>query len=364
MATQTGFHKVTPSQGDMPVFPYRGSLAIVPSRHGNPWPIMVRDETGYFSAVATVLPLKEDGHGCTAADVTNPSLSGRDGLVDLICTKGACQGTCSREYRKELWVQLAEGGFVNLAQAAGITQPHARGRDTTALTLPDGRVVVAFANERSSRYPAESIDRAYIVVDGTFTELPLQNASDPGLSNTAGFCVVAVARPDALPDLLFCDDNKVNAYRHDGSSYHLTDAYGSFFARDMLVADVNGDGQPDVLAVTKNSLTVRVGGTVPLTLASPRDAHGLAYGDMDCDGQGDILIVQSQGADNDHMLLLNNGGGLSYRRVPFPHPARDAGSGDAASYIPDWDGYGHPAMLVTHGLYMSGPTSFVTSSCN
>ena len=91
----------------MPVFPYRGSLAIVPSRHGGTWPGMVRNGSGgsaKFSQAFSVLP-QDDGHGCTAADVTNPSLSGRDGLVDLICTKGACQGTCGIEYKKELWVQ-------------------------------------------------------------------------------------------------------------------------------------------------------------------------------------------------------------------------------------------------------------------
>lgn len=362
MATQVGLASVGPSQGDMPVFAYRGSLAIVPSRHGNPWPVMVRDATGRFGPVATVLPLKEDGHGCTAADLTDPALAGPDGLVDLICTKGACHGTCTREYRKELWVQRPEGGFVNLAGAAGIAQPHARGRDTTALALPDGRVVVAFANERSSRYPAELIDRAYLVAEGVFTELPLQDASGTRRSNSAGFCVVAVPRPDALPDLLFCDGSKVNVYRHDGDRYRRTDAYGSFVARDLLVADVNGDDRMDILAVTKNRLTVRVGGTAPVTLALLGDAHGLAYGDMDCDGQADILVVQSVGAGNAHMLLLNNGGGLSYRAVPFPYPA--TGSGDTATYVPDWDGAGHAAMLVSNGHYTSGPTSFVTSSCN
>ena len=348
----------------MPVFPYRGSLAIVPSRHGSTWPGMVRNGSGgsaMFSQAFSVLP-QDDGHGCTAADVTNPSLSGRDGLVDLICTKGACQGTCGIEYKKELWVQKPEGGFVNLAQAAGITQPHARGRDTTALSLADGRVVVAFANEQSSRYPAESIDRAYLVANGKFAELPLQNAAGTGRSNTAGSCVVAVPRSGTLPDLLFCDDSQVNAYRYDGGGYRLTAAYGNFAARDLLVADVDLDGHPDVLVLMNNKLTIRRGGTQSVTVATPKDAHSLAYGDMDCDGRADILVVQKKAAGNAHMLLLNNGSGLSYHAVPFPHPT--SGSGDTATYVADWNGAGQPAMLISHGLFTSGPTSFVAASCS
>ena len=64
------------------------------------------------------------------------------------------------------------------------------------------------------------------------------------------FCVVAVPRPEALPDLLFCNASKVNADRHNGGIYHLTDVYGNFYAGDMLVADVNGDSAPDILTVT------------------------------------------------------------------------------------------------------------------
>ena len=195
-----------------------------------------------------------------------------------------------------------------------------------------------------------------------FTELPLQDASGTRRSNSAGFCVVAVPRPEALPDLLFCDGSKVNAYRHDSDGYKLTDAYGSFYALDLLVADVDGDARPDILAITRTRLAVRLGGTAPMPLARLQDARGLAYGDMDCDGQADILVVQSAGAGNAHLLLLNNGGGLSYRAVPFPHPT--TGSGDAATYVPDWDGAGHAAMLVSHGHQAPGPPSLVSSSCN
>ena len=74
-------------------------------------------------------------------------------------------GSCRLPYDKELWVQRPGGGFVNLAQQAGITAPHARGRDSTVVTLADGRIVLAIANEQSqpvsgpidrSRFPGRS----------------------------------------------------------------------------------------------------------------------------------------------------------------------------------------------------------------
>ena len=364
MEQLTGLAYSGPSQGDQPVFPYRGSIALAQSRHGGAWPIFMRLGSS-FAQVATATPAKEDGHGCSAADVTNPSMTGRDGLVDLICTTGACEGTCTRAYNKFLFVQQPGGGFVNQAASTPMLQPHARGRDTAIGELPDRRQVIAFANDNSPTYPAESIDRAYLQSGGRFTELPLLNATGTARAGTAGFCAATVPRTvqggGAMPDLLFCDDNRVNAYRWNGTSYRLTQPYGTFTARDLLVADIDGDRIQDIITVTATRLSVRRGGTTVVNLATLTRGVALARGDMNCDGQPDILVVQTSEAGNDHVMLLNNGGGLSYRRVPFPHPA--TGSGDSATYVANWDGAGHPAMLVSHGRFTSGPTYFVQSSC-
>ena len=109
--------------GDQPVFAYRGTSAIAQSHHGKTWPVLNRQGPRWVP-VASVLPQGSDGHGCSAADVTNPALTGRDGLIDLICTKGGCHGTCGQPFNKELWVQRPEGGFVNLAASTPMQQPH------------------------------------------------------------------------------------------------------------------------------------------------------------------------------------------------------------------------------------------------
>lgn len=364
IATEVGMSSDTHTQGNMPVFPYRGSLAVVPSRHGNPWPVMVRHGIGRsarFIQEFAVLGAYRDGHGCTAADFTSPSLAGPDGLMDLYCTTAACHGTCGLPYDKELWVQRPGGGFVNLAQQAGITEPHARGRDSVAVTLTGGRIILAIANEPSSRYPALSIDRAYLVDHGAFWELPLYAATGGARAKSASACVVAIRRGSTLPDLIFCGDKGIRAYRYDGSRYRLTAAYGRFPAIAMLVADVDGADRPELLVLAKTKLSLHSTGEPVVILAAPQDARGMAFGDMNCDGKGDILVVQSAAAGNRHLMLLNNGNGRSYRNVPFPHPA--SGSGDNATYLANWNGTGQPAMLVTNGHRVDGPTQFVTATC-
>ena len=137
IAGQVGLAKVTPSEGDMPVFRTAAAWRSCPREHGSTWHGMVRNGSGsgaMFSQAFSVLPPRKTATAARRPMSPIRRSPGRDGLVDLICTKGACQGTCGIEYKKELWVQKPEGGFVNLARAAGITQPHARGRDTTALS--------------------------------------------------------------------------------------------------------------------------------------------------------------------------------------------------------------------------------------
>ena len=94
IADSVGISYNGPTQGDQPFFNYRGATALVPSRHGNPW-LVLQPQGATFKPVATILEQKKDGHGCTAIDITNPSLTGLDGLTDLICTVGACEGQCT-----------------------------------------------------------------------------------------------------------------------------------------------------------------------------------------------------------------------------------------------------------------------------
>ena len=145
------------------------------------------------------------------------------------------------------------------------------------------------------------------------------------------------------------------------AGYRLTTAYGNFAARDLLVADVDRDGHPDVLVLMSNRLTVRRGGTQSVTIASRRPPtpclrrHGLRRpGGHPGRAEEDRRQRPHAAAQQWQRPQLS--------RVPFPHP--DSGSGDTATYVANWNGAGQPAMLISHGLFTSGPTSFVAASCS
>jgi hypothetical protein len=354
-----------PTQGDQATFIYRGTRAIVPSNHGNPWPVLTL-QNGVFKPIGTTaIGNQKDGHGCTAIDITNPTLNGLDGLTDLICTVGACEGQCTSDWPKRLLVQQPGGGFVDKASSTPMRQPHARGRDTAALALGSGKVVMIWGNQESPRFPALSIDRAFISDNGRIRELPLLAASGGNRANTTSkYCAALVPRTGTLPDLLFCNETRVNSYRWDGSVYRLTQPYGNFQAVDLLVADFDGDGRQDIGALRGGSFSIRRGGVTSVPVVGLTRGVNLARGDVSCDGKPDILILQSNAAGNNPVMLINNGNGLSYHRAAgtFPHPS--TGNGDSATYVPVGNGRSKAAFLTSNGRFGSGPTYFVEATCH
>ena len=171
-------------------------------------------------------------------------------------------------------------------------------------------------------------------------------------------------RAGTLPDLLFCNEARVNAYRWDGAAYRLTQPYGNFAAINLLVADYDGNGIFDIGVVTGSSFTIRVNGVTPVKIAALSRGANLARGDVSCDGKPDVLVIQTNVAGNDHLMLINNGSGLSYHKAAgtFPHPS--TGNGDAGTFVPNWKGQGKAAWLISHGRFTTGPTYFVEATCH
>ena len=145
-------------------------------------------------------------------------------------------------------------------------QPHARGRDTAVLAVGGGKVVMTFANQASPKFPASRSIAALSRTDGRIAELPLLGATGGNRANTTSFCTALVPRPGTLPDLLFCNEARVNAYRWDGAAYRLTQPYGNFQAINLLVADYDGNGIFDIGVVTGGSFTIRVNGVTPVKI--------------------------------------------------------------------------------------------------
>ena len=132
----------------------------------------------------------------------------------------------------------------------------------------------------------------------------------------------------------------------------------------VAVADVNADGRPDVVAVTgfdagqgTGGATVYVlSGTAAGTLAAPATSYAvsslypesLAVADVNGDGRPDLVLgVGSRGgtgAANDAAVLLNTGGGAFGPATLYP-----AGEGTAYAAVADVNGDGRPDIIVADG---------------
>lgn len=359
-----------------------GKLDIVLSGHQVfDWPIL-RGGNGTFSRVQA-LPDRGDRHGCVAADFGRVGGTGRpDGLLDLYCNHGACEGQCTKEFPNELFLQGANRTFsmvTNLGSSLdarkvaatwGVADPHGRGREAVAIDYDkDGLPDLALANEAPSRYPAPN--RLFRNVGGRFQEV----TSTVIRRESSSHCVEAAdIDGDDWKDLLFCSSgsgsNKVLTYRNaSGTFQDITSGtpYKGVEARQIEFSDVNGDNLPDLLIVAQTELTVRlnVSGNFPRVdfrhaLSQGRD---LAVGDVNLDGVPDIYVVQGNNDQYRDIMLIGEGGGTGFHTLTTPQVT--AGDGEMVTTIPDWKGTGRAAFLVTNGrLKNPGPVQLITFSAS
>ena len=147
------------TQGELPVFDYDGDgdLDILLSTHGgSPWALMQNQGDDTFVEVLLGTFYKTDRHGCVDADFGSISATGRpDGLPDLYCVTGACQGKCKIPYPKALFIQRPDHTFVDVATSWGVADPHGRGRKPIAFDFDnDGLTDIVVANEGPSIFPS------------------------------------------------------------------------------------------------------------------------------------------------------------------------------------------------------------------
>ncbi len=116
----------------------------------------------------------------------------------------------------------------------------------------------------------------------------------------------------------------------------------------LAVADVNGDGTPDLVIVNKSNSTVNVllgngDGTFqdPLTVATGAGPTAVTVADVNGDGNPDLITADSDG--NTVSVLLGNGDGS------FQPPLTYAvGSSPASVIVDDFNGDGIPDLAVAN----------------
>ena len=187
--------------------------------------------------------------------------------------------------------------------------------------------------------------------DGTF-QPPV--SYDSGGYNTQGRTTASVAMADlngdGHPDLVVANSgsNSVGVLLNNGDGTFqaaISFSSGEYSADSVAIADLNGDGHPD-LVVAGGGVSVLLGngdGTFqPAVGYSSSSAVAVAIGDLNSDGHPDILIGKNPASSVD--VLLGNGDGTFQPAVSYP-----AGGDSSAVAIADVNGDGHLDLAVANG---------------
>ena len=217
--------------------------------------------------------------------------------------------------------------------------------------------------------------------DGTFqTAVNYDTGGD-----SSSYVVVADVNGDGKPDLIVandcadnnCSEGSIGVLLGNGDGTFqtvVTYASGGYFATSLAVADVNGDGKPDIVVVNEclTDGNCAGGGTVGVLLCNGDGAFqtvvtyssggyaatSLAVADVNGDGKPDIVVVNNAISGSDYSngvvgVLLGNGDGTLQTVVTY-----SSGGSDAFSIaLGDTNGDGKPDIVVANPCLSS-------SNCN
>jgi hypothetical protein len=184
--------------------------------------------------------------------------------------------------------------------------------------------------------------------DGTF-QGRIANAPDPG--DVPLSVAVADLNGDGKPDLVVSNQDYVIVMLGNGDGTFQNQqpfAVGPASHYSVAVADLNGDGKPD-LVVTNNGNTVSVllgngDGTFknPTTLSvGPGVPYSVALADVNGDGKTDIVTANRSG--NNVSVLLGNGDGTFQNPQTFA-----AGQAPWSVAVADVNGDNRPDLVVAN----------------
>jgi hypothetical protein len=302
-----------------------------------------------------------DPGGYQASSVAVADVNG-DGNVDVVVTNcGSCYGPPTLGYAGSVGVLLGNGD--------GTLQP--------AVTYDSGGevpVFIAIADVNKDGKPdlvvvnrnGNNIGVLLGNGDGTFQ--PAQTYGSGGLMSPRTVAVADV-NGDGWPDLIVgiaCADNNCDGWvgvlinNGDGTFQPaVTYPSGGQSGGAVAVADVNGDGKPDVLFTTIVSVPKKGGGSsvqgvVSMLLGSgdgtfqpavtyptcgtsdPPFSSLLAVADVNSDGKPDIIVESGNGCGSPYGatgVLLGNGDGTFKPTVTYPSGAGGWGSSVAVADV-------------------------------
>jgi hypothetical protein len=356
------------------VFDYNndGWPDIFLSRHDGP-ALLFRNDHGHFVVDRAAPFLPADRHRSAAGDLTG------DGRADIFCVIGGHSGHGAKETPSELWIQQPDGTFANLGDQPGLADPYGRGREAVLLDATgDGRLDILVGNVSPRNDGRPSPNRLFVNEgEGRFRPAPelgldleysVGGAGPPGSPTGGGnWPMGRLATIDTdgngWTDVVMCakrpqdEFQSVHLFRNDeGRGFQEVTAdigLDGIIARDIAIADMTGDGQPDLVVVNSAHLFICLndGGKFRIALRMPMEyAHGVAVADATGDDAPDIYVMRTSaepGPDIPDFLLLNQGAYDNYETLVLPTVEGRVRDDDV--YPIDFDRDGRFEFLVLHG---------------
>ena len=272
-----------------------GWADVLYSRHADPPALALGGPDG-FEFVRDGVFSEVDRHGCAAADIDD------DGRIDALCAVGRAKGRSLD--RHDLVLAPAFDDTRILMDAGGAEDPFGRGRDVVFMHLDDDafpELFITTAPDRTDGLPATN--RFFRNEGGRFVAAP-----DVGLDHsTGGECALAAdIDADGDDDLLQCVEFASDG-REPGLRIHRNDD-GVLRERskrlgvrpiadiDVVVADIDGDGRPDLAQLSNDRLRVSRGTRTGFSVVFDgplEDGVAIAAGDIDGDGRADLYVARS-----------------------------------------------------------------------
>lgn len=348
---------------------------------------LVLDYSGTFGT-ATTYDLSSNG-SLGSASVAARDVSG-DGVPDVELAGSQCPistgCTSAGSYEGTVWVLLnnGSGSFPTFT-----AYPAGSGNDPMSVALAD-----VTGNDFLDVITAGEIGSSSTVSSGAVGVLPNDgNASfgyaatyDTGGGGSTPSAAVADVDGDGLPDIVAVDASdpgKISLLRNTGSgTFGSPTSYptGVQVVASVAVADVDGDGHPDV--VTASNDTGGGAGIVSVlhntgngTFAAPETytvdnssyEHKLsvAVGDLNGDGQPDLVVIDfmQSVATGSYVgavwVMLNHGDGTFGTPTRYLSSA-PATQGDVA--VADVNGDGHPDIVTASNYYTPNINGTTTDS--
>jgi hypothetical protein len=334
-----------------------GSRKHMPSAHM----LTPQDSLSFLAAAAF------DSGGAGTSSVAVADLNG-DGKLDLVVLSTCSLSGCSNSQQVGVLLGNGDGTFKTAVIYGSGGASLTGGSVAIADVNGDGKPDIVVANSCGADRTGCQVGSVGVLLgngDGTFK--PAVAYGSGGYFDTS--VVIADVNGDGRPDLLLsnnCADINCGSdgvvgvllgKGHGTFQSAVTYSSGGLVANSVAVADVNGDGKPDLLVANQGSNTVGVllgngDGTFRAAVgygSGGDSAESVAVADVNGDSKPDLVVATF---GNTLGVLLGNGDGTFQMAVPYA----TAGISALSAAVADVNGDGKPDLLAVN--------SCVDSNCH